>query len=52
MRVIVFGADGYLGWPTTMKFSTEGHEVIAVDKWARNAVVEFVKNKSIRNIFN
>ena len=31
MRVIVLGADGYLGFPTAMYFSRAGHEVWAVD---------------------
>ncbi|MFM7719087.1 MAG: NAD-dependent epimerase/dehydratase family protein [Actinomycetota bacterium] len=31
MRVLVLGADGYLGWPTAMRFSARGHEVLAVD---------------------
>lgn len=35
MRVIVLGADGYLGWPTSMRLSALGHEVIAVDNYLR-----------------
>ena len=35
MRVIVFGADGYLGWPTAMHLSARGHEVIAADNLIR-----------------
>ena len=31
MRILVLGADGYLGWPTAMHFSARGHEVLAVD---------------------
>ncbi|HXC76763.1 MAG TPA: NAD-dependent epimerase/dehydratase family protein, partial [Candidatus Acidoferrum sp.] len=35
MRVIVFGADGYLGWPTALHLSTTGHDVIAADSLIR-----------------
>jgi len=35
MRVIVFGADGYLGWPTSLHLSARGHDVIAADNLIR-----------------
>jgi UDP-sulfoquinovose synthase len=35
MKVIVLGADGYLGWPTALHLSARGHEVIAVDNLIR-----------------
>ena len=35
MRVIVLGGDGYLGWPTAMRFAARGHEVWAVDNYLR-----------------
>jgi UDP-sulfoquinovose synthase len=35
MRVIVLGADGYLGWPTALHLSAKGHEVVAVDSLIR-----------------
>jgi UDP-sulfoquinovose synthase len=34
-RVIVLGADGYLGWPTAMHLARHGHDVIAVDNLIR-----------------
>ncbi len=40
MRVIIFGADGYLGWPTCMKFASDGHEVIAVDNYLRRRIAK------------
>jgi UDP-sulfoquinovose synthase len=41
MRVLVLGADGYLGWPTCMHFSQTGHDVIGVDNYfRRTAAVE------------
>ena len=35
MRILVLGGDGYLGWPTAMRFSARGHEVTIVDNFAR-----------------
>ncbi|MEX0971977.1 MAG: NAD-dependent epimerase/dehydratase family protein [Solirubrobacterales bacterium] len=35
MRVLILGGDGYLGWPTALKFSAKGHEVAVVDNFSR-----------------
>jgi UDP-sulfoquinovose synthase len=35
MRVLILGGDGYLGWPTAMRFSASGHEVSIVDDFSR-----------------
>jgi UDP-sulfoquinovose synthase len=35
MRILVLGADGYLGWPTAMHFSMNGHQVIAADSYLK-----------------
>jgi UDP-sulfoquinovose synthase len=41
MKILVLGADGYLGWPTSMYFSQRDHEVIGIDNYfRRNASVE------------
>lgn len=41
MRILVLGADGYIGWPTCMYFSQRGHEVVGVDNYfRRNSSVE------------
>jgi len=41
MKVMILGADGYLGWPTCMYFSQKGHEVIGIDNYfRRNASIE------------
>jgi UDP-sulfoquinovose synthase len=38
MKIVVLGADGYLGWPTCLHLSARGHEVVAVDNFARRAI--------------
>src|ERR671927_882884 len=35
MRILILGGDGYLGWPTAMRFSARGHEVFIVENFSR-----------------
>jgi UDP-sulfoquinovose synthase len=35
MRVLILGGDGYLGWPTALRFSAGGNEVAVVDNFSR-----------------
>ena len=35
MKILILGADGYLGWPTSIHLSAHGHEVMAVDNYLR-----------------
>jgi len=35
VKVLVLGADGYLGWPTCMNLSAKGHLVVGVDNYFR-----------------
>ncbi len=35
MRILILGGDGYLGWPTAMRFSNRGHDVHVVDNYLR-----------------
>jgi UDP-sulfoquinovose synthase len=35
LRILILGGDGYLGWPTAMAFSQQGHEVMIVDNLAK-----------------
>jgi UDP-sulfoquinovose synthase len=35
VRILILGGDGYLGWPTSMRFARLGHEVHAVDNYLR-----------------
>jgi UDP-sulfoquinovose synthase len=37
MRILVLGGDGYLGWPTALHLSDEGHQVAVADNFARRA---------------
>lgn len=35
MKVLILGADGYLGWPMCMYFSNKGYEVLGIDNYFR-----------------
>jgi UDP-sulfoquinovose synthase len=37
MRILVLGADGYLGWPTALHLSKAGHDVGVVDNFVRRS---------------
>jgi len=40
MRILVLGADGYLGWPTMLYFAKLGHEVIGVDNYSKRRLCQ------------
>jgi len=50
MRVLILGGDGYLGWPTAMRFSGKGNEVGVVDNFARRRWVEEAGSHSLTPI--
>jgi NAD(P)-dependent dehydrogenase (short-subunit alcohol dehydrogenase family) len=35
MRILILGGDGYLGWPTALRFSARGHDVSVLDDFSR-----------------
>ncbi len=35
MRILILGGDGYLGWPTAMRFASLGHDVMVIDNYLR-----------------
>jgi UDP-sulfoquinovose synthase len=35
MRILILGGDGYLGWPTAMYLSNQGHEVAVLDNMVK-----------------
>ena len=50
MRVLILGGDGYLGWPTALRFSARGHEVTVVDNFVRRRWVDGVGSDSLTPI--
>ena len=47
MRVVVLGSDGYLGWPTALHLSAQGHDVIAVDSFVRRTIDDELGTNSL-----
>jgi UDP-sulfoquinovose synthase len=52
MRVLILGGDGYLGWPTALRFSARGHEVSVVDNFIRRRWVDGVGSDSLTPILD
>ncbi len=50
MRVLILGGDGYLGWPTALRFSAGGHEVSVVDNFSRRRWVRDAGSGSLTPI--
>ena len=38
MKIIIFGGDGFCGWPTALKLSKHGHEICIVDNLSRREI--------------
>jgi len=38
MRIVVFGGDGFCGWPTSLHLSARGHDVWIVDNLVRRSI--------------
>jgi UDP-sulfoquinovose synthase len=39
MRVLVTGGDGFIGWPTALRLSRRGHDVLIIDNYFRRRVI-------------
>lgn len=50
MRILILGGDGYLGWPTAMRFSQRGHEVHVLDNYLRRRAVAELGSDSLTPI--
>jgi len=48
MRVLILGGDGYLGWPTAMHLSAQGHEVAVVDNYLRR---NLMRNEDVEPLY-
>ena len=49
MKVLILGGDGYLGWPTAMQLSADGHEVAVVDNYLRR---DICKEEDVEYLFD
>ncbi len=49
-RIIVFGGDGFCGWPTSLYLSNIGHEIFIIDNLSRRAIDQELGIKSLTPI--
>ena len=47
LRILILGADGYLGWPTSLHLSDAGHVVALADNFARRRYDEELGLRSL-----
>ena len=47
MKIIVLGADGYLGWPTSMYLSEKGYDVAAIDNYSKRKLAIQTNSESL-----
>lgn len=52
MRVLILGGDGYIGWPTAMKLTEAGHEVMAVDNYLRRELMREIDCEALFEVPN
>lgn len=50
MRIIVFGGDGFCGWPTALHLSSVGHDVVIVDNLSRRNIDNELETHSLTPI--
>ena len=50
MKIIVLGGDGFCGWPTSLKLSKCGHDVLIVDNLSRRKIDKELKVNSLTPI--
>jgi UDP-sulfoquinovose synthase len=39
MKILVLGADGYLGWPTSVDLALDKHELLLIDNYAKRSIM-------------
>lgn len=50
MKIIVFGGDGFCGWPTSLHLASCGHQVIIVDNLSRRNIDNELSSGSLTSI--
>ena len=40
MKILVLGADGYLGWPTSVDLALDKHELLLIDNYAKRSIMD------------
>ena len=48
--VIVFGGDGFCGWPTSLRLAASGYRVVIVDNLSRRRIDDDLGSESLTEI--
>jgi UDP-sulfoquinovose synthase len=49
MRVLVTGGDGFIGWPTALRLSRRGHDVLIIDNYFRRRVISLTPIETLND---
>ena len=49
-KIIVCGGDGFCGWPTSLRLSSEGHEILIIDNFSRRKIDSELNIQSVTPI--
>jgi len=50
MKVVIFGGDGFCGWPTALHLSNIGHDIVIVDNLSRRNIDNELETNSLTPI--
>jgi len=50
MKIMVFGGDGFCGWPTALHLSSLGHDIVIVDNLSRRNIDNELETNSLTPI--
>ena len=50
MKIMILGADGYLGWPTSVDLSSKNHKLLLIDNFMKkNLLKEYHRQPLLSN---
>lgn len=50
MKIIIFGGDGFCGWPTSLHLASLGHEILIIDNQSRRKIDDDLGSNSLTAI--
>ena len=50
MKIIILGADGYLGWPMSVDLALDKHNLMLVDNYVKRSLMKKLGRNPIKNL--
>jgi UDP-sulfoquinovose synthase len=47
MKIMILGADGYLGWPTSVDLASQSHDLLLIDNFTKKKLLKQYKRKPL-----